>query len=260
VAVLGAWAVEAAPALAWADGHTWTADLALPAGADVAFKLVVLHADGRVDWEPGPDRAVRLPGAAALAGAGGGAAEVVCVFGSTGATGLAATAGPEAATAPLAVPALMPVAGEAAAAAAAAPAPHVLPPPPPLPPSAAPLEGEEEADVTAFAVWPASSPSPPPVLTPAEEAQPAAASAAARAARAAAGAASAVATAEAERVEAEADARQEGDEAARAASFFASISGVAGAAVGEGGVVLLSFDDDGEGEDAAAAAARLLKK
>ena len=60
-------------------------------------------------------------------------------------------------------------------------------------------------------------------------------------------------------MEAEAEARQAGDEAARAASFFASFSGVADASVGEGGVVMLSFDEEGD-EDAASAAARLLKK
>jgi len=242
-AALGGWDVNAAPVLEWAEGHTWSADLALPAGGEVTFKLVILHADGAVDWEPGPDRVVRLPGAAALAGAGGGAAEVVCVYGSTGSTGLAATAGPESA---VAIPAALATASGDA-----------MPAPPP--PSAAPLDGDEEADVTPFAVWPAHAPAPPPVETPADEAPPAAAAAAARAARAAAGAASAVATAEAERVEAEVEDRQAGEEAARAASFFASFSGVSGAAVGTGGEVMLSFDEEGD-EDAAAAAARLLKK
>ena len=151
---LGDWAVDAAPPLEWGPGHTWSADLALPAGEEVTFKLVAVHGDGGFEWEPGPDRAVRLPGAAAHRGASGGTAEVVCVWGSTGSTGLASTDDPPAADF-----------GD------------LLSPPVDAahPPSAAPLEGEEEAQVTAFAVWPAGSADKPPLQTPDGEAAAAAA-------------------------------------------------------------------------------------
>jgi phosphatidylserine/phosphatidylglycerophosphate/cardiolipin synthase-like enzyme len=50
------------------DAHThsdlfpsWTAAARLPAGAVVEYKYVTLHGDGRVSWEPGPNRVVTVP-------------------------------------------------------------------------------------------------------------------------------------------------------------------------------------------------------
>ncbi len=33
----------------------------LPAGARIEYKFVTLRADGRVEWEPGPNRVVETP-------------------------------------------------------------------------------------------------------------------------------------------------------------------------------------------------------
>lgn len=40
---------------------SWTANAKLPAGGRVEYKFVVLRSDGRVEWEPGPNRVLELP-------------------------------------------------------------------------------------------------------------------------------------------------------------------------------------------------------
>ena len=39
----------------------WAGHLRLPAGADVEYKFVTIKADGSVEWEPGPNRSLRVP-------------------------------------------------------------------------------------------------------------------------------------------------------------------------------------------------------
>lgn len=86
---LGAWQVDAAPALQWRHGHCWVGALALPPGSHT-FKLVVVRADGSAAWEAGTDRALRIP---ELAGASAGAPPLLTVtctrFGATEETALA---------------------------------------------------------------------------------------------------------------------------------------------------------------------------
>lgn len=52
---LGEWDVAQAPALDWTDDHVWVADLDLPKGENIHFKVVLLSHRG-VIWEPGTDR------------------------------------------------------------------------------------------------------------------------------------------------------------------------------------------------------------
>jgi phosphatidylserine/phosphatidylglycerophosphate/cardiolipin synthase-like enzyme len=40
---------------------SWTANAKLPAGERVEYKFVVIRGDGRVEWEPGPNRVLDLP-------------------------------------------------------------------------------------------------------------------------------------------------------------------------------------------------------
>lgn len=55
VAQLGAWEVDAAPAMHWQDGDFWTVDVTLPLGEAFEAKLVHLGAHA-VTWEPGRNR------------------------------------------------------------------------------------------------------------------------------------------------------------------------------------------------------------
>ncbi|PRW56450.1 ribonuclease E G chloroplastic [Chlorella sorokiniana] len=78
---LGAWDVWRAPRMVWQEGDTWAVEVALPAG-QLAFKLVVMRADGCCYWEDGPDRELEVPeGAAAVAAAARTGIRVACRFG-----------------------------------------------------------------------------------------------------------------------------------------------------------------------------------
>ena len=55
---LGAWEVDAAPAMHWQDGDFWNVDVTLPAGEAFEAKLVHLSAHS-VTWEPGRNRCGR---------------------------------------------------------------------------------------------------------------------------------------------------------------------------------------------------------
>lgn len=46
-AELGAWKLEGALALDWAEGDLWSATLSLPKGQPVEFKFVILGEDGK---------------------------------------------------------------------------------------------------------------------------------------------------------------------------------------------------------------------
>lgn len=58
LAQLGAWEVDAAPAMHWQDGDFWNVDVTLPAGEAFEAKLVHLSAHA-VTWEPGRNRCGR---------------------------------------------------------------------------------------------------------------------------------------------------------------------------------------------------------
>lgn len=59
---LGWWDPSVAPPLIWHSGHEWRCQLALPADASVAFKLVIVRTDGATFyWEPEADRVLRVP-------------------------------------------------------------------------------------------------------------------------------------------------------------------------------------------------------
>lgn len=71
---LGAWDPRAGVPMGGEMFPNWTARAKLPAGATIEFKLVTLRADGRVEWEPGPNRTLTLPSsgrAAVVSGAFG---------------------------------------------------------------------------------------------------------------------------------------------------------------------------------------------
>ncbi len=63
----GAWQPAAGLVLDGADWPIWRARLTLPRGARLAFKLVVVAADGRVTWERGDDRLLTAPADASSA-------------------------------------------------------------------------------------------------------------------------------------------------------------------------------------------------
>ena len=58
LAQLGAWEVDAAPAMHWQDGDFWNVDVRLPVGEAFEAKLVHLGAHA-VTWEPGRNRCAR---------------------------------------------------------------------------------------------------------------------------------------------------------------------------------------------------------
>ncbi|XP_076939556.1 uncharacterized protein LOC143608394 [Bidens hawaiensis] len=54
--ILGSWDPNNAISLTWSDGHIWTADIDIPVGECIKFKLVMQESDGKFVWQPGPDR------------------------------------------------------------------------------------------------------------------------------------------------------------------------------------------------------------
>jgi hypothetical protein len=83
-AELGGWDPSAAPALIWHSGHVWRCQLALPAGAALAFKLVIVRGDGATFyWEPDADRALNIPRLPHGGSRGDPALRVSCRFADT---------------------------------------------------------------------------------------------------------------------------------------------------------------------------------
>jgi len=58
---LGAWDPTRGVRLDGASWPRWTGRVTVPAGARLRYKLVIVRADGRVDWEAGEDREIVLP-------------------------------------------------------------------------------------------------------------------------------------------------------------------------------------------------------
>ena len=58
---LGAWDPAAGVRLDGAGWPRWTGRVTVPAGARLRYKLVIVRADGRVEWEAGADREVVVP-------------------------------------------------------------------------------------------------------------------------------------------------------------------------------------------------------
>lgn len=61
VEALGAWDPSRGLRLSGDEWPTWKQTVELPAGARVEYKLVIVRADGRVDWETGWNREVVVP-------------------------------------------------------------------------------------------------------------------------------------------------------------------------------------------------------
>lgn len=66
---LGAWDPARGVRLDGTSWPRWTGRLTVPAGARLRYKLVILRADGRVDWEAGADREIVMPTDPGLTGA-----------------------------------------------------------------------------------------------------------------------------------------------------------------------------------------------
>lgn len=66
---LGAWDPARGVRLDGTSWPRWTGGVTLPAGARLRYKLVIMRADGRVDWEAGADREIVLPTDPGLTGA-----------------------------------------------------------------------------------------------------------------------------------------------------------------------------------------------
>ncbi|PSC69113.1 water chloroplastic [Micractinium conductrix] len=60
---LGNWEVDNGPHMTWQEGHVWTAEVSLPAGAELEFKCVRVKSDGQGDakWEPGSNHKLSVP-------------------------------------------------------------------------------------------------------------------------------------------------------------------------------------------------------
>lgn len=54
--MFGLWDPTSAIPLNWSDGHVWTAELDIPVGKSVQFKLILRAKNGNILWQPGPDR------------------------------------------------------------------------------------------------------------------------------------------------------------------------------------------------------------
>jgi hypothetical protein len=54
--------------MTWEDGHSWSLDIALPPGHEIAFKVVRADGGGELLWEEGVDRTAALPAASSAAG------------------------------------------------------------------------------------------------------------------------------------------------------------------------------------------------
>ncbi|PRW57887.1 water chloroplastic isoform A [Chlorella sorokiniana] len=67
---LGSWKIHKAYNMGWAEGHFWTAEVALPPGTQLEFKCVQVRSDNQEDakWEKGDNRTLTVPpeGAAAI--------------------------------------------------------------------------------------------------------------------------------------------------------------------------------------------------
>ncbi|GLC54697.1 hypothetical protein PLESTB_000896500 [Pleodorina starrii] len=78
---MGAWNPSGGVELKWRPGHSWSAELLLPAQQDIEAK-VVYYDNGRYSWEPGPNRS--LPLSQVLAGCSPGAEPLfTCYWGHT---------------------------------------------------------------------------------------------------------------------------------------------------------------------------------
>lgn len=76
---LGGWDAAAAPAMAWGEGHRWSAEVVLAPGTSLEFKCVELQDGGGAKWEGGDNRAVTVPDGAE------GPVEIVLEWGRGGA-------------------------------------------------------------------------------------------------------------------------------------------------------------------------------
>ena len=58
---LGAWNIDAAPAMEWTEGGVWQGEVELPAGGVFFYKYVVRKADGGYRWQDGANNLLALP-------------------------------------------------------------------------------------------------------------------------------------------------------------------------------------------------------
>jgi phosphoglucan,water dikinase len=77
---LGAWDAAAALPMEWTEGDVWTAEVALPPGAELEFKCLQRGGDGGAKWESGANHRAEVP-------ADAGALEVAVEWGRGGAGG-----------------------------------------------------------------------------------------------------------------------------------------------------------------------------
>eukprot|EP00891_Asterochloris_glomerata_P005471 jgi/Astpho2/5471/Aster-07811 len=56
---LGAWAVDEGVRMQWTEGHDWVAELNLSPDLNT-FKMVIVHADGSIEWEEGTNRELQF--------------------------------------------------------------------------------------------------------------------------------------------------------------------------------------------------------
>ncbi|XP_058003016.1 uncharacterized protein LOC110651797 isoform X2 [Hevea brasiliensis] len=54
--MFGMWDPENAIPLNWSDGHVWTLELDIPIGKSIQFKFILKEINGKILWQPGPDR------------------------------------------------------------------------------------------------------------------------------------------------------------------------------------------------------------
>ncbi|OMO97576.1 Carbohydrate binding module family 20 [Corchorus olitorius] len=54
--MFGLWDPESAIPLNWTEGHVWAVELDIPVGKTIQFKFLLKDSDGKLLWQPGPDR------------------------------------------------------------------------------------------------------------------------------------------------------------------------------------------------------------
>ncbi|KAF3787953.1 hypothetical protein EJ110_NYTH21981 [Nymphaea thermarum] len=58
--IFGSWEPSAAIAMAWSEGHIWTTEQDIPIESKPQFKFILKDASGALEWQPGPDRLMKL--------------------------------------------------------------------------------------------------------------------------------------------------------------------------------------------------------
>ncbi|GAB4857338.1 hypothetical protein Ancab_015246 [Ancistrocladus abbreviatus] len=58
--ILGLWNPLGAIPMDWSDGHVWTTELDIPVGKSLQFKFILKKINGKILWQPGPDRILQM--------------------------------------------------------------------------------------------------------------------------------------------------------------------------------------------------------